>query len=213
MIKIYGVHGSPFVRKVLVALDMKHIAFELVPQMPFSGDKDYLTINPLGKIPTLVDDDLVLGDSKVICQYLEHAYPDPALYPTDVADKARAHWFEDLAGSKLAELASGIFFQRYMRPRAFSQEPDEELIAKITDKKLPPMLDYLEGHIAADGYLFGRFTLADLSIASQFINASYAGYEVAASTWPNTAQMITNVRNISPVNAVLEKEKKVLGLS
>ena len=54
MIKIYGVHGSPFVRKVLVALDFKGIPYEIVPQMPFSGDKEYLKINPLGKVPTLV---------------------------------------------------------------------------------------------------------------------------------------------------------------
>ena len=32
MIKVYGVHGSPFVRKVLVALDFKGIPHEIVPQ-------------------------------------------------------------------------------------------------------------------------------------------------------------------------------------
>ena len=43
--------------------------------MPFSGDAEYLKINPLGKIPSLVDGDLTLCDSKVICQYLDDAYP------------------------------------------------------------------------------------------------------------------------------------------
>jgi len=212
MIKVYGVHGSPFVRKVFVALDFKGIAYEIVPQMPFSGDKDYLKINPLGKIPTLVDGDLTLGDSKVICRYLESVHPDPALYPHDLADRAMADWYEDLCGGHIAELAAGIFFQRFMRPFAFKQEPDEELVAKITEKRLPPMLDYLEGQVPADGFVFGDFTMADLSIASPFFNASYARYDVDASRWPATAGLIARVRAQPQVAAVLEKEAKALGL-
>ena len=53
-----------------------------------------------------VDGDLTLGDSKVICQYLEEAYPEPALYPQAIADKAMAHWYEDLCSGRIAELAA-----------------------------------------------------------------------------------------------------------
>ncbi|MEM1112847.1 MAG: glutathione S-transferase family protein [Pseudomonadota bacterium] len=211
MIKIYGVHGSPFVRKVFVALDFKQIPYEIVPTMPFSGDKDYLKINPLGKVPTLVDGDLTLGDSKVICRYLENACPEPALYPTATNDLAMADWYEDLCGGPVAEMAAGIFFQRFMRPFAFKQEPDEELVAKITEKKLPPMLDYLEGQLPADDWIFGDFSMADLSIASPFINAAYAGYEVDAGTWPSVAGLIARVKEQAQVKAVLEAEAKALG--
>jgi len=212
MIKVYGVHGSPFVRKVFIALDIKGIPYEIVPQMPFSGDKEYLKINPLGKVPTLVDGDLTLGDSKVICRYIESAYPEPALYPQEVAEKAMADWYEDLCGGPIAEMAAGIFFQRFMRPFAFKQEPDEELVAKITEKRLPPMLDYLESQVPAEGFVFGDFMMADLSIASPFFNASYAGYEVDASRWPALASLIARVKEQPQVKAVLEKEAKALGL-
>jgi glutathione S-transferase len=212
MIKVYGVHGSPFVRKVFIALDIKNIPYETVPQMPFSGDKEYLKINPLGKIPALVDGDLTLGDSKVICRYIESAYPEPALYPQDTAQRAMADWYEELCGGAVAEMAAGIFFQRFMRPFAFKQEPDEELVANIIDKRLPPMLDYLEGQVPGDGFVFGDFSLADLSIASPFYNASYAGYEVDASRWPNVAGLIARVKVQPQVAAVLEKEAKALGL-
>jgi len=212
MIKVYGVHGSPFVRKVLIALDFKGIPYEIVMQMPFSGDAEYLKLNPLGKVPTLVDGDLTLGDSKVICQYLEDAYPEPALYPLNVADKAMARWYEDLCGGRVAELAAGIFFQRFMRPFVFKQDPDEELVARIIDKDLPPLLDYLETQVPADGFVFGDFMMADLSIVSPFINASYAGYEVDASRWPALAGLIARVKELPNVKAVLEKEAKALGL-
>ncbi len=212
MIKVYGVYGSPFVRKVFVALDYKDIPYEIVQQMPFMGDKDYLKINPLGKVPTLVDGDLTLGDSKVICRYLESAYPEPALYPKDLADRAMADWYEDLCGGHVAELAAGIFFQRFMRPFAFKQEPDEELVARIIDKRLPPMLDYLESQVPAGGFVYGDFTMADLSIASPFYNAAYAGYEVDPSQWPNLAGLIARVKEQPQVAAVLEKEARALGL-
>lgn len=212
MLKVYGVHGSPFVRKVLIALDIKNIEFEIVKQMPFARDLNYQKINPLGKIPTLVDGDLTLGDSKVICKYLEEAYPDPALYPNDVADRARAYWFEDLGAGRVAELATGIFFQRVMRPLAFKQDPDEELIEKIIDKDLPPLQDYLESEIPDEGFIFGEFMMADLSIVSPFINAGYAGYEVEVSRWPALSGLITRVKEVPQVKAVLEKEAKALSL-
>ena len=213
MIKIHGVYGSPFVRKVLVLLDIKQVPYELVPQMPFARDENYQKINPLGKIPTLVDGDLTLGDSKVICRYLEAAYPETPLYPADIKDRARADWYEDLSTGPVAELAAGIFFQRFMRPFAFKQEPDEELVSKIIDKQLPPLLDYLEGVVPAEGFVFGAFSMADMSIASPFYNAGYAGYEVDADRWPKLAALITRVKEIPSVKAILDKEAKTLGLS
>lgn len=213
MIKVYGVHGSPFVRKVFIALDFKGVPYEIVQQMPFSGDQEYLKINPLGKVPTLVDGDLTLADSKVICRYLERAYPEPALYPADVADNAMADWYEELSGNQITELATGIFFQRFMRPFAFKEEPDEELVSRIIEERLPPMLDYLEGQVPAEGFRFGAFGMADVAIASPFINASYAGYEVDDSRWPSLAGLITRVKAQPHVAAVLEKEARAMGLS
>ena len=212
MIKAYGVHGSPYVRKVFIALDIKDVTYEIVRQMPFSGDTEYLKINPLGKVPSLVDGDLTLCDSKVICQYLDDAYPEPRLYPMKPNDWAMALWYEDLAGGRVSELAARIFFQRFMRPLAFKQEPDEELIARIIEKDLPPMLDYLEGQIPTEGFIFGDFMMADLSIASPFINAAYAGYEVDGSRWPNLAGLVARVKVQPQVAAVLVKEKRALGL-
>ena len=209
MIKIYGVHGSPFVRKVYIMLAMKGIEYEKVPQMPFSGDQDYLKINPLGKVPTLVDGDLTLCDSKVICRYIENAYPEPRLYPADVAQRAVADWLEEFSGTTITELATGIFFQRYMRPRAFKQEPDEELISKIINDRLPPMLTYLEGQVPVKGFVFGDFTMADLAIVSPFINASYAKYAVDSATWPKLAGLIERVKALPEVAAILAEEAKI----
>ena len=49
MLKVHGVHGSPFVRKVLIALELKGLDYEMVAQMPFTGDEEYKKLNPLGR--------------------------------------------------------------------------------------------------------------------------------------------------------------------
>ena len=208
---VHGAHGSPFVRKVLVALAIKGLPFEQKQQIPFIKDPEYRKINPLGKIPTLQDGDLIICDSTVICEYLEDAYPQPPLYPVDSADKARARWFEELGGTRVAELAAGIFFQRFMRPLVLKQETDEQAVEKIINKQLPPILDYLESQVPEQGFIFGPFMMADLSLASPFVNAAYAGYEVDPARWPNFAGFLARVKAHPAVSEVLAAESAALG--
>lgn len=213
MIKVHGVHGSPYVRKVLVALEMKGIDYEQVPQMPFANDAEYNKISPLGKIPCLQDGDLTVSDSTVICEYLEDAYPDTPLYPDDPKGKAMARWYEEYGSSRLTELATGIFFQRFMRPLAFKQEPDEELIERIVTQQLPPELDYLDSVVPDEGFLFGPFRMADLALVSPFINAGYAGYEVDSERRPRVRAFIDRVLAVPAVGELVERERKALGMA
>lgn len=208
---LHGASASPFVRKVLVALAMKELPYEQIQQLPFTRDVEYRKINPLGKIPTLQDGDLTICDSTVICEYLEDTYPQSPLYPDNSADKARARWFEELGGTRVAELAAGIFFQRFMRPMVLKQDPDEELVEKIINKQLPPILDYLESQVPAEGFIFGQFLIADMSLVSPFFNAAYAGYEVDNDRWPLFANFIARVKAHPIVSPVLVAEAAVMG--
>ncbi len=208
---LHGASGSPFVRKVQVALAIKGLAYEQIQQIPFTKDPEYRKINPLGKIPALQDGELTLCDSTVICEYLEDAYPQAPLYPANSADKARARWFEELGGSRVAELAAGIFFQRFMRPMVLKQDADEELVAKIMNKQLPPILDYLEAQVPDQGFIFGDFMMADMSLMSPFVNAAYAGYEVDEHKWPRFSQFIARVKARPVVSEVLTAEAALMG--
>jgi len=89
-LKIIGSYLSPYVRKVLVVLHIKGIAYEIDPIVPFFGDERFAAMSPLRRIPVLIDDSVTLADSSVIAQYLEERYPQPALYPADLAERARA---------------------------------------------------------------------------------------------------------------------------
>ncbi|WP_339338328.1 glutathione S-transferase family protein [uncultured Oceanicoccus sp.] len=211
MIILHGVSASPYVRKVIAVLAMKQLSFEHKQQMPFARDAEFNKISPLGKVPALQDGDITLCDSTVICEYLEDIYPEINVYPINHANKAKARWVEELAGSRVTELAAGIFFQRFMRPMAFKKDPDEALIAKIIDKDLPPILDYLETLVPATDFIFGELQLADVSLVSPFINASYANYTVDAQRWPKLSAFIDRVRAHPIMQPILKAEAKIMG--
>ncbi|MEH6585866.1 MAG: glutathione S-transferase family protein [Halioglobus sp.] len=213
MMVLHGASASPFVRKVLAVLAIKQLPFEHIQQMPFVDDPEYRKISPLGKIPALQDGDLTLCDSKVICAYLEDAYPEHPVYPANTQDRARARWYEELGGSKVTELAGGIFFQRFMKPMMLKQESDEALVESIVSDKLPPILDYLESQVPAEGFLFDDFGVADLALVVPFVNAGYAGYKIDPEHWPKFAAFAGRVTGHEVVVPLLEAEAKMLGLS
>jgi len=212
MIKLHGASASPFVRKVMLVLAINDLPYEHIQNMPFSGDAEIKKLNPVEKIPVLIDGDLTVADSKVICRYLENAYPDAPVYPSDAAQKARAEWFEEYGGTALAESAASIFFHRFMRPVILKQEVDEDAVAKIINKKLPPVLDYLESEVPTEGFLFGDIGVADMALASPFVNAGYGGYAVDAEQFPTLAAFIERVKSHSQVAPLLAAEAKAFGL-
>jgi glutathione S-transferase len=74
-VKIIGSYLSPYVRKILVLLQLKGITYAIDPIVPFFGGERFSAMSPLRRIPVLIDDRVTLADSSVIAQYLEERYP------------------------------------------------------------------------------------------------------------------------------------------
>jgi len=54
------------------------------------------------------------------------------------------------------------------------------------------VLDYLEGELPAEGFLFGeQMGLADIALATFFVNARYVDFRVDATRWPRTAGFVS----------------------
>jgi glutathione S-transferase len=68
-VQTIGSYLSPYIRKVLVVLDLKSIPYEIDPVVPFFGDDCFSQISPVRRIPVLLDEQVTLADSSVICQY------------------------------------------------------------------------------------------------------------------------------------------------
>ncbi|WP_218016762.1 glutathione S-transferase family protein [Sphingomonas pruni] len=194
MLRIIGNHVSPYARKVFLALDHKGVEYEIDPIVPFFGDDEFTRLNPLRRIPVLIDGDLVIPDSTVICEYLDDRYPEKPLYPADPAQRARARWLEEFADSRLGDVMIWkLFFQRNVKPRVWKQETDEEQVAAVVTRDLPEIMDWLEPQAPAAGFVFDDLSMIDLTFASFFRNAALAGWTSDAARWPRIAAWIDHI--------------------
>jgi glutathione S-transferase len=188
---IVGSYVSPYVRKVLACMNLKGLNYQVDPITPFFGNDEFRRLSPLCRIPVLIDGDFSVSDSSVICGYLDEAYPGHALLPTDAKERARARWLEEYADTRLGDLLIwSFFYQRVVKPLVWGEPADEARVQKALDQDIPAALDYLEGELPAEGFLFGEIGVADIAIASFFRNAHYAAYNIDASRWPRAATFV-----------------------
>jgi glutathione S-transferase len=212
---VYGASMSPFVRKVRVVLAEKSLDYELDPVNPFSPPPEFLKISPLKRIPVLRDTDLpepnTLPDSSVICDYLEHKYPEPALYPPEPFARGRALWYEEYADTSLAQtIGPGLFFERVIK-RMLRQQPDEAICASTLTDKIPPVFDYLEGEIGDREFLVGdTFTIADITVGTMLVNFEHAGETPDAGRWPRLAAYIERIHERPSFKACIEEERPLV---
>ena len=190
--KIVGSYVSPYVRKVTACLRLKRLDYEIDPITAFFGDDEFERLSPLRRIPVLVDGDFALSDSSAICAYLDEAWPEPPLLPAGVRERARARWLEEYADTRLGDVFIwGLFYQRIVHPIIWGEPGDEARIARMLERDVPRECGYLETQLPKDGFLFGGdIGLADISIASFFRNASYAGFEPDPARWPRLAGFV-----------------------
>ena len=194
MLTVIGSFVSPYVRKVLACMELKGLDYEVDPITPFFGNDEFTRLSPLRRIPVLIDGDFHCSDSTVVCAYLDETYGGYSLLPKNPKDRARARWLEEFADTRLGEIFIwGLFYQTFVRRMVWQEEPDQDRVAKVLNEDVPAALDYIEGELPEEGFCFGQLGLADIAIASFFVNARYAGFEVDAERWQRTARYISAV--------------------
>jgi glutathione S-transferase len=205
--KIIGSFVSPYVRKVLACMNLKGLAYEVDPITPFYGNDEFERLSPLRRIPVLIDGDLSLCDSSVICAYLDEAYGGHPLFPSSARDRARARWLEEFADTRLGDLFIwSLFYQKVVRPLVWGEPADEGRVAKALNEDIPAALDYLERELPDSGFLFDEIGVADVAIASFFRNGAYAGFEPDELRWPKTADFVRRVLEHPAIASLLPFE-------
>ena len=178
---VHGGSPSPFARKVMVALEEKGLSYENKQLIPFPKTPELLAMNPLGKIPILeLNDGTYIADSSVICAYLEKIQPDPALLPSDPIGYARGLFIEEYCDTKLNEAVGPIFFNRYVKPKIFQQEPDEAEVEQAFEEQLAPVLDQVEEMMPdkTGPLLEAGYSLADIAFGVQLGSLALASVEL-----------------------------------
>jgi glutathione S-transferase len=213
--KILGANVSPFVRKLRAFCAEKGIPYELEFVNPFTPPDNWRRISPLGKIPALDHDGRIVNDSAVICAYLERLQPEPALYPRDAYDCARAEWFEEFMNGGVAPLTAPVFPPLVLQPLFTRKAPDASTIAtaeKTVREDLPPFLAYLEGELGEREFLVAnQLSIADLAVASTFVNLRHAGFPPDRARFPKLAAFVERMHTRPSFKALIEEERPVFG--
>ncbi len=168
MIDLYYSWYSICSEKVLIALFEKGTEFEghHIDLFDFAQvDPAYKRINPNGTVPALIDDGRRVLECTIINEYLDEAYPEPRLAPTDPFDRAEMRYWVQLFQDKVfpaAGVLSQVHFIAAELKRRWTQEELEERIkSKVGKARVARQL-----RAVREG-----FSAADLAIAEEQITA------------------------------------------
>lgn len=178
---LYDNPGSSNALKIRFALAELGLAYERV-LVPFALPRpaDYLALNPVGGIPTLVDGDVVVAESNAILRYLARRDGRDDLYPLDPAGAARVDTFLD----RWSLTFRPAFFRHEAAAIGFAPgkgmggaEPDPDAAVRIADE-IAPTLALLESIVDPAGWALGTFTLADLSAGPIIYRTTRTGLDL-----------------------------------
>jgi glutathione S-transferase len=199
MIRLYDYPDCPFCQKVRVVLAEKDLEFERVHVDLRKGEQrapEFLKLNPYGKVPVLIDEDVVVYDSTIINEYLDEEYPNTPLMPQDSASRARVRQLEDFADNSFAPPA-GLVLAELHKPEA---ERDAERIKKY-QAELARVLARIEGTLDDKPFLVGEFSLADIAFVPRLLILPQLGVEVDARL-QNVGAWIGRLRERPSVRAL-----------
>jgi len=167
---------SPYAQKVKIALDEKGVAYEAkMPAAIGTGhvDQAFLSANPRGEVPALIDGDFAVFDSTIILEYIEDKWPTPPLLPKDAIGRARARTMEDVMDTAFEPINWGMGEIRWFKRAEGAKAAALEARAAAQARGLYEWLTRALGnHTWFGGETFGW---ADLSIVPYLNGASGLG--------------------------------------
>jgi glutathione S-transferase len=164
--KLWSGRLSPFSAKVRIALAEKNLDCEIL-DIPWSrktlwGPKPaaFLAVSPHGRVPVLIDGDVVVYDSTVICEYLEDRFPKPPLYPESAAGRARCRQLEDEADTSMSQDVTALVQELFTKTDDATRDMARVATAM---ENLQRRWDTLEKELAGRQYLCDAFGVADIA--------------------------------------------------
>lgn len=162
MLRVLGRKTSGNVQKVLFALEEIGAAYEREDygrQFENTTTSEYLAMNPAGKVPTLVEGDLVIWESNTILRYLA-ATRAPQLTGATPAEVTQVdRWMDFL----LAAVNPG-YLSAFKSAKLAPEERPAGFAAQLAD--LHAQMAIVDAHLTARNHMaLGRLTLADIALA------------------------------------------------
>lgn len=191
--KLYYSPLSSNSMKVRVAAALLDIPLELVNVELPKGEQrrpEYLAINPMGKVPVLVDGELVLPESAAIMIYLADSKPGNTLYPAERRARADVNRWLFWAASHWAPAVGALAFEKVLKPKFFNGQTDPVQVKRQEDL-MQACAKVLNEHLAKRQWVAGNaMTLADIAIAVSFASL----LPLPIQSWPHIAAWFARIQ-------------------
>ncbi len=148
-----------------IVIDIEEIDVDNKPE-------DLLDLNPYGSVPTLVDRDLVLYDSRVIVEYLDERFPHPPMMPVDPVSRAR---------TRLALYRIENDWYTLIRDLEGNDEKKALEAKKVLEESIISSTEVFE---VKPFFLSDDYTLVDATIAPIFWRLEKYGITIPATAKP-----------------------------
>jgi glutathione S-transferase len=178
--KLFSIHNSNNCRRVNATIQHLGLDVEIVEQqMGALKNPDYLALNPNGKVPTLVDGDFKLWESRSIMQYLAAKKPG-TFWSTDAKRQAEISHWQFWEATHLSRGTGAYAFEKLFKKIFMKQDADPAALA-VGEKEWHTFAPVLNGQLESRKWILGDdLTVADFSVGACF---SYA--EPSGLPWDN----------------------------
>jgi RNA polymerase-associated protein len=151
---LFSAPDEPYSHRTRIVLAEKGVEIDIIDVVPGRYPEDLLDLNPYHSLPTLVDRDLVLYDSRVIMEYLDERFPHPPLMPVDPVLRAQ-----------FRVALYRIERDWYDVARMIDGEPDKKLAVKPKKVLRDAILQSADVFKVKPYFLSDEFSLVDATIA------------------------------------------------
>lgn len=164
---------SPFAARVRIQIYAKNLPVELklLPRDELKSSA-YMALNPMGKVPCLVDGDDAIPESGTIVSYLEELFPQPSMKGATPRENAQIRLIEDVAMLGIWPAMSKLFGQMSKKTR--NEQTAADALAEL-DRALAAAERFVTGPFASGG----KLTLADAALTPSlfFVTSMLAAFD------------------------------------
>lgn len=176
MMNLYSGITCPFSQRCRIVLYEKGMDFQVIDVDLFAKQEDIAIINPYGKVPVLVERDLILYEPNIINEYIDERFPHPQLMPSDPVDRARVRLFLLNFEKELFTHVS-VLENRVARS---NEKTLEKARSQIRDR-----LTQLAPVFLKNKFMLGEnFSMLDVAIAPLLWRLDYYGIELSKNAAP-----------------------------
>jgi len=194
MIKLYSDAHCPNSHRTRIVLAEKELPVDTQELESENLPADFLKLNPYGKLPTVIDRDIVFFESAVVNEYLDERYPHPPLKPGSPAERAQMR----LAVLQL-ERELYVLYEDCQNGRK----------KKDAVKKMEAYFDSLNAYLARTEYFIGeQYTLADVTLAPILWRLPSIGLDTAK--WGNLEGYMDRLFERSAFERSLSEHEQML---